>query len=227
MVKGMANLVRGLILENKDRFENSRECSIREYKTYGMTVRKQLYASDHEERYFHLYYSSQKEYTEREQVEANVERMASYLKKQEGSSLQIRQISAGIRPELVKGTSLEHFQYTFDNYHGSVTNYTIDKFYEFGINKNNEIIDRLANLYKQQLQELKDQGEKLSDTEVKEWEEWLESISTTIVLQKELLPKELKIYSIGIFAPAKDVYNITNIPNVKLVDPYWSGENRL
>jgi hypothetical protein len=139
--------------------------------------------------------------------------------------LQIRQISAGIRPELVKGTSLEHFQYTFDNYHGSVTNYTIDEFYEFGINKNNEIIDRLANLYKQQLQEFKDQGEKLSDTEIKEWEEWLESISATIVLQKELLPKELKIYNIGIFAPAKDVYNLTNIPNVKLVDPYWSGEN--
>jgi len=89
MVKGMANLVRGLILENKDRFENSRECSIREYKTYGMTVRKQLYASDYEERYFHLYYSSQKEYTEREQVEANVERMASYLKKQEGKAVTI------------------------------------------------------------------------------------------------------------------------------------------
>jgi hypothetical protein len=55
------------------------------------------------------------------------------------------------------------------------------------------------------LQEFKDQREKLSDKEVKEWEEWLENISTTIVLQKELLPNELKIYSIGIFAPAKDV----------------------
>ena len=90
MVKGMASFVRNLILENKGKFENSRECSIRQYKTYGMTVRKQLYASDNEERYFHLFYSDQKEYAEREQVEAKVERMAYYLKKQEGKSVTIR-----------------------------------------------------------------------------------------------------------------------------------------
>ncbi len=89
MVKGMASFVRNLILENKGTFENSRECSIRAYKTYGITVRKQLYATDNKERYFHLFYSSQKEYGEREQVEANVERMASYLKKQEGKAVTI------------------------------------------------------------------------------------------------------------------------------------------
>ena len=54
MVKGMNSFVSDLILENKGKFENSRECNIRQYKTYGMTVKKQLYASDTRERYFHL-----------------------------------------------------------------------------------------------------------------------------------------------------------------------------
>ncbi len=89
MVKGMASFVRNLILENKGKFENSRDCSIREYKTYGMTIRKQLYATDQEDRYFHLYYSSQKEYAEREQLEARLENMAAYLKKQEGKVVTI------------------------------------------------------------------------------------------------------------------------------------------
>lgn len=45
MAKGMISFVRVLILENKGEFENSREYNIRQYKTYGMTVKKQLYAS--------------------------------------------------------------------------------------------------------------------------------------------------------------------------------------
>jgi transposase len=84
MVKGMAEFVQGLILENKGRFENSRECGIREHKAYGMTVKRALYASDETERYFHIFYSSEKECAEREAVEANVERMAKYLGRQEG-----------------------------------------------------------------------------------------------------------------------------------------------
>lgn len=92
MVKGMASFVRDLILANKGKFENSRDCSIREYKTYGMTIRKQLYATDQKDRYFHLYYSSQKEYAEREQLETKVERMAAYLKKQEGKAVTIGEV---------------------------------------------------------------------------------------------------------------------------------------
>jgi len=45
-----------------------------------------LYATDEVERYFHLFYSSSKECAEREIVEANVERMAKFLKKHEGKS---------------------------------------------------------------------------------------------------------------------------------------------
>jgi transposase len=84
MVKGMAELVQGLILENKGKFENKRNCGIRQYRAYGMTVKHPLYASDENERYFHLFYSSEKEGAQREAIEAKAERMAKYLKKQEG-----------------------------------------------------------------------------------------------------------------------------------------------
>jgi len=89
MVKGMSALVNNLILENKGTFENDRRCNIREYKTYGMTVRRKLYASDINDRYFHIYHSRLKESAECEMVEAKVERIATYLKKQEGKVITI------------------------------------------------------------------------------------------------------------------------------------------
>lgn len=84
MVKGMASFVNQLVMENRGKFENRRECSIREYQVYGITVKKQLYATDETERYFHIYHRVLKEGVEREQVETKVERMANFLKKQQG-----------------------------------------------------------------------------------------------------------------------------------------------
>lgn len=89
MVKGMASFVRNLVLENKGTFENKSDCSIREYKAYGTTIRKNLYGTDKKERYFHLFYSSQKEYAEREQLEAKGEQMGFFLKKLEGKKVTI------------------------------------------------------------------------------------------------------------------------------------------
>ena len=79
MVKGMKSFVSDLILENRGKFENIRSFNIRQYKTFGMTVKKQLYASDEEERYFHIYYSDQKVAAEHEQIEARIDRMEKYL----------------------------------------------------------------------------------------------------------------------------------------------------
>ncbi|MCL1830173.1 MAG: transposase, partial [Oscillospiraceae bacterium] len=84
MVKGMANFVREIIIEHKGKFENSRENIIREYKAYGMTIKQQLFASDEKDRYFHIFYNSSREYSEREIIEANIERMTKYLTKQQG-----------------------------------------------------------------------------------------------------------------------------------------------
>ena len=71
MVRGMASFVKGLVLENKGTFEMHREYGIRKYKAYGMTVKKQMYATDKKERYFHIFYSDQKAAAEREQTEGN------------------------------------------------------------------------------------------------------------------------------------------------------------
>jgi len=60
------------------------ESIVRKYRVYGTTIEKNLYASDEKERYFHIYYSDEKAYAEREQVEAKIERMTNCLKKQKG-----------------------------------------------------------------------------------------------------------------------------------------------
>ena len=46
MMKGMKDLVKGLVLQVKGTFEESREHSIRDYKVSGITVRQRLYPSE-------------------------------------------------------------------------------------------------------------------------------------------------------------------------------------
>ncbi len=89
MMKGMKSLVSELILENKGSFEEERSCSIRQYKSSGKTIKRRLFASDENERYFHIYYSSRKNASEREHLEAKIDRMAGYLKKQCGKAVRI------------------------------------------------------------------------------------------------------------------------------------------
>ncbi len=84
MVKGMASLVNDLVLKNKGRFENDRDCNIRKYGVYGTTVKSRLYYSDEKERYFHIYYNDAKKAAEHEQIEVKIEKLAQYLKTQEG-----------------------------------------------------------------------------------------------------------------------------------------------
>lgn len=89
MVKGMVSFVKQLILENKGTFEQKRIHAIRRYKTYGKTIKKQMFPSDKRERYFHLFYSDQKACSEREDVEAKIERMVRYLGKLKGKEVTI------------------------------------------------------------------------------------------------------------------------------------------
>ena len=84
MLKGMNSLVKELILENRGKFEEDRDCHIRDYKVFGTTIRHQLYVTDTEDRYFHLYYSEQKASAEKEQLEAKLERMAKCLEQWRG-----------------------------------------------------------------------------------------------------------------------------------------------
>lgn len=89
MVKGMSSFVSELILENRGKFENVREYGIRQYKAFGMTVKKQLYASDKEERYFHIYYSDARATAEHEKTESKIDRMKKYLDSIKGKAVTI------------------------------------------------------------------------------------------------------------------------------------------
>lgn len=84
MMKGMKSLVSELVMKNKGTFEESRSHSIRDYKVSGTTVRERMFASDEKDRYFHIYYSERKRTAEREQLEEKIDRMAEFLKEQEG-----------------------------------------------------------------------------------------------------------------------------------------------
>jgi len=81
MVKGMKNLVSSLVLENKGSFENDRTCFIRGHRVYGKTVKEKLYADDARDRFFHIFYSSPLECSERGSLEAKLERMGNLLTK--------------------------------------------------------------------------------------------------------------------------------------------------
>lgn len=81
MVKGMKSLIKELILEKHGTFEEVRANSIRQYKAYGTTIERTLFTSDERNRYFHLFYSSQRHASEQELLEARIDRMKKNLKK--------------------------------------------------------------------------------------------------------------------------------------------------
>ena len=91
MVKGMKKLVNKLILEKRGTFEDIRSNSIRQYRTYGTTVKCFLFPSDEKERYFHLYYSSLRHAKEQESLENKIDRMKKNLEKVCGKARKMEQ----------------------------------------------------------------------------------------------------------------------------------------
>ena len=83
MMKGMYDLVSGVVRSVRGTFERSRPNSIREFKVYGTTVRRKLFETDPAERFFHIYYSDAKGSVEREALEARIEKLSKYLKRKE------------------------------------------------------------------------------------------------------------------------------------------------
>lgn len=84
MVKGRASFVHGLIMDHMGEFESKRACSIKAYRTYGMTVKAKLYADDDTDRYFHIYYKAKKQASERARLEADLDRMEAEMDKIKG-----------------------------------------------------------------------------------------------------------------------------------------------
>lgn len=92
MVKGMASLVNQLILKHKGSFEKKRLHHISEYRVYGMTVKKKLYATDEKDRYFHIYHSIDKESAERNILENRIDEMTKFMKRHAN---EMREFGAG------------------------------------------------------------------------------------------------------------------------------------
>lgn len=79
MVKGMASFIHQLITENKGSFEEEWINSISEYGVYGKTIKRKMYASDKNDRYFHLYYNSARASSEKREIEAKITEMKRFL----------------------------------------------------------------------------------------------------------------------------------------------------
>ena len=84
MVKGMKFFINEQIKKAKGTFEEKREYSIRRYQVNGTTVETPVFYSDEKNRYLHIYYSYGKAASEREELEARLDRMAAYLSRLEG-----------------------------------------------------------------------------------------------------------------------------------------------
>lgn len=92
MVRGMATLVNELILKHKGTFEKKRIHNISDYRLYGITVKRKLYATDEKDRYFHIYHSIEKESAERTQLENRIDEMTKFMKRH---SNEMREFGAG------------------------------------------------------------------------------------------------------------------------------------
>ncbi|MBV1758901.1 MAG: transposase [Dethiosulfatibacter sp.] len=87
MVKGKASFVNGLIMDHKGEFETNRNCAIKAFRTYGMTVCDKLYADDIKDRYFHIYHKVSRESAERAQLENDLQRMEEMMNKSKGKDI--------------------------------------------------------------------------------------------------------------------------------------------
>ena len=87
MVKGKASFVHQLIMDHKGEFELKRSCFIKEYLTYGTTIRAKLYIDDEQDSYFHLYHKTSKENAELMQLETMLQRMENTMEKYKGKEI--------------------------------------------------------------------------------------------------------------------------------------------
>lgn len=87
MVKGKASFVHQLITDHKGEFELKRSCFIKEYLTYGTTIRAKLYTDDEQDSYFHLYHKTSKENAELMQLETMLQRMENTMEKYKGKEI--------------------------------------------------------------------------------------------------------------------------------------------
>lgn len=89
MVKGMKELVSGIVESKRGTFETSQSCSIRSYKAYGTTVVSRLFADDRQDRYLHIFYNPLRQAKEREKLETRLDAMEKNIKENIGNFVTI------------------------------------------------------------------------------------------------------------------------------------------
>jgi len=92
MVKGMASLVNTLVLNVKGTFEESWKCCVKEYNVYGTTVKERLFASDENDRYFHIFFSDGKRAVERTALKTKLEQLTKTLEKNKGRQVEFGEV---------------------------------------------------------------------------------------------------------------------------------------
>lgn len=88
MMKGKKALVRKLVLENKNAFENEYDSQISRYNVSGITLKGPLYPHDEltqKERYFHLYYSNKKNSAEVAELRQRLQKMEDMMNSKIGT----------------------------------------------------------------------------------------------------------------------------------------------
>lgn len=100
MVKGLKALVKEAVREVQGTFETKRSFLVRRCQTHGVTLKKQLYPSDAGPRYFHIYYSPDKNAAERSLLDKRLTRMEELLRHMEGKPYEMEPaIARYYRPE--------------------------------------------------------------------------------------------------------------------------------
>ena len=77
----MKKFVSQIIKRVQGKFEQDREKSIRSYRLSGTTVKDKLSPADSKNRYFHVYYSSRKAASEREELEQKAGNRMTFIRK--------------------------------------------------------------------------------------------------------------------------------------------------
>lgn len=89
MMKGCKKLVSSLIEDSRGSFEMKRPCRVTATNVYGTTVRRELFANDTKQRWFHLFYNPSKMAAEHADLIRKIDQMAEQLRKLEGSECEL------------------------------------------------------------------------------------------------------------------------------------------
>ena len=85
VVKGMNSLVHEIVGELRGRFEHDRKCFVSEYRAYGKTIKRKLYAEDENEKYFHVFHSIDRAHREQDKLEELLDNARRFMERQENT----------------------------------------------------------------------------------------------------------------------------------------------